>query len=255
MASLAVMAGAFIASGFEIVNEWFSVSLAMFVVFLFTGGGNAINDYIDRDIDKKNHPERPIPSGEIRAENAGLIGATSLAVPIFIGILINIHSFMIILVAEILMVSYELIYKKKGLTGNVEISILVGLLFLFGGASTGNMEKTVIFSIMASLATFGREIVKDIEDMEGDINRITLPKRIGRDRAGIVAATAFMAAVSLSSIPFRDFGMIYLIIVSVADVLFFYASYLAMVNPEKSQKIAKISMLIGLLAFLAGALQ
>ncbi len=254
MASIAVIAGAFIASGTGIIHVWEKVLIAAAVVFLFTGGGNALNDYVDREIDRKNHPERPIPSGKIAPERALHLGLISLFLPILLGFFINIESLIIIIVAEILMLSYEFRYKKKGLLGNVEISIMVGMLFLFGGASAGNMERTAIFSIMATLATLGREIVKDIEDMEGDVDRITLPKRIGRERAGIVAAGAFMAAVSLSSIPFRDFGLIYLIIVSLADIFFFYTSYLAMVDARKSQKMAKLSMLIGLLAFLAGAL-
>jgi geranylgeranylglycerol-phosphate geranylgeranyltransferase len=214
MASLAVFAGAFIASGMGITESWMNMSLAMLVVFLFTGGGNALNDYVDRDIDKNNHPERPIPSGEISARSALHIGILSLIIPVFIGFFINTESLIIILIAEALMLSYEFRYKKTGLLGNIEISIMVGMLFLFGGASVGNLWRTGIFSIMASLATLGREIVKDIEDMEGDTDRITLPKRIGRDKAGIVAAGAFMAAVSLSSIPYRDFGIVYLIIVS-----------------------------------------
>ncbi len=255
MASLAVLAGAFIASGMGIVDAWLNVILAMLVVFLFTGGGNALNDYVDMDIDRKNHPERPIPSGQISPSSALRIGIISLAIPVFIGLFINLESLIIIIVAEALMISYEFRYKKRGLIGNVEISIMVGMLFLFGGASAGNMGRTLIFSIMASLATIGREIVKDIEDMEGDTDRVTLPKRIGKEKAGIIAAGAFMSAVSLSSIPYRDFGIIYLIIVSIADMIFFYTSYLAMTDAKRSQKMAKLAMLIGLIAFLAGALQ
>ncbi len=256
MASIAVMAGAFIAVGMDIMGEWRNVLLAALVVFLFTGGGNALNDYVDRETDRRNHPERPIPSGKIGAKRALHLGITSLILPLFIGIFINIEALLIIAMAEALMLSYEFSFKKKGLLGNMEISLLVGMLFLFGGASVGNMDRTLIFSIMASFATFGREIVKDIEDMEGDADRSTLPKKIGREKAGLVGAGAFMAAVSLSAIPYgRGFGAVYLAIVNIADIIFFYTAYLALTDAKKSQRMAKIAMFIGLIAFLAGSLQ
>ena len=48
---------------------------------------------------------------------------------------------------------------------------------------------------MAGLATLGREIVKDIEDVDADFDRNTLPKRIGKRNAGLAGSIAFVAAV------------------------------------------------------------
>ncbi len=253
MAGIAVIAGAFIAAGPDMLGMWQDVLLAFFVVFFFTGGGNALNDYIDRGTDKENHPERPIPSGDMKPPTALHIAIISLAIPLFLGVFINLTSFLIILLAEVLMISYELRFKSKGLPGNAEIAVLVGLLFLFGAASVGKPERALIFSLMAMLANMGREIVKDIEDMEGDRDRKTLPKSIGKEMAGMVAAGFFMAAVSLSAIPYgRGFNTAYLLVVSIADVLFFYTAYLAITDARKSQKMAKLAMLVGLIAFLVG---
>jgi len=253
MAGIAVIAGAFIAAGTDMSGMWQQVILAFLAVFFFTGGGNALNDYIDREIDKENHPERPIPSGQMKAHTALNIAVISLALPVVIGIFINPVSFGVIVLAEVLMISYEMRFKRAGLPGNTEIAVLVGLLFLFGAASVGNPEKALIFSVMAMLSNMGREIVKDIEDMEGDRDRRTLPKAIGKELSALVAAGFFMAAVSLSAIPYgRGFNIIYLIIVSIADILFFYTAYLALTNPKKSQKMAKLAMLVGLIAFMAG---
>ncbi len=41
------------------------VPVACVIVFIFTGAGNAINDYVDHKIDAINKPDRPIPSGRI----------------------------------------------------------------------------------------------------------------------------------------------------------------------------------------------
>lgn len=45
---------------------------------LFYVGGMVLNDYFDRDIDKRERPERPIPSGEVRAGTALAAGLALL---------------------------------------------------------------------------------------------------------------------------------------------------------------------------------
>lgn len=67
--SLAVLVAAFVDAGFRAFSMP-PVLIAVFAVFLFGSAGNALNDYFDREIDKKNHPERPIPSGRITEKEA-----------------------------------------------------------------------------------------------------------------------------------------------------------------------------------------
>ncbi len=52
-----------IIGGFDYLNE--KLIIAMIAVFFITSGSMGLNDYFDRDIDKKAHPDRPIPSGKI----------------------------------------------------------------------------------------------------------------------------------------------------------------------------------------------
>jgi geranylgeranylglycerol-phosphate geranylgeranyltransferase len=109
---------------------------------------------------------------------------------------------------------------------------------------------------MAALATLGREIVKDIQDMEGDFDRVTLPKRIGRRNAGLVGSAAFLAAVALSFEPYLAglFGLEYLAAVLLADAIFIYSSIVHFQNPKKGQTWAKYGMLVALIAFLIGGI-
>jgi geranylgeranylglycerol-phosphate geranylgeranyltransferase len=110
---------------------------------------------------------------------------------------------------------------------------------------------------MAALATIGREIVKDIEDVEADFDRNTLPKRIGKRNAGIMGSIAFLAAVSLSPVPYLTniFGAGYLLVVLAADAIFIYCSIVHFRNPTRGQKFAKYGMLVALVAFLIGGIQ
>jgi geranylgeranylglycerol-phosphate geranylgeranyltransferase len=131
------------------------------------------------------------------------------------------------------------------------------MLFLFGGAVVGMVDKTIIIALMAALATIGREIVKDIEDVEADFDRNTLPKRIGKRNAGIMGSIAFLAAVSLSPVPYLTniFGAGYLLVVLAADAIFIYCSIVHFRNPTRGQKFAKYGMLVALVAFLIGGIQ
>ena len=66
LTAVAVIAGAFIASGPEIVDFQNEVIICCISAMMLVGGGNALNDYNDRESDKLNHPKRPIPSGQIK---------------------------------------------------------------------------------------------------------------------------------------------------------------------------------------------
>jgi len=74
--------GAFVAS--DVRAAPVAVGAAVLATVAATGGGNAINDYFDREIDAVNQPDRPIPRGAISAKgalrvSAGLFGVATLA--------------------------------------------------------------------------------------------------------------------------------------------------------------------------------
>jgi geranylgeranylglycerol-phosphate geranylgeranyltransferase len=248
--------GAFIAEGFQIVDHATELILASVVVFTFIVGGNSLNDYTDREVDKKAHPNRPIPSGRISPRTALMISAIMFTISFIFSLTLDWISILIVSSAIGVMILYETWSKRVGLAGNLSISWLTGALFLLGGSVVGSPEKTVIFASMAFLATLGREIVKDIEDMEADFDRRTLPKRIGEKWAGVLGSLAFIVAVALSFEPFisRYLSTGYLIIVVMADAIFIYCSIVHFQNPTKGQTWAKYGMLVALLAFLIGKL-
>ncbi|MDD2779482.1 MAG: UbiA family prenyltransferase, partial [Candidatus Methanomethylophilaceae archaeon] len=109
--------------------------------------------------------------------------------------------------------------------------------------------------VMAFLATTGREVAKDIEDMEGDEGRNTLPMSIGERNAAFVSGAFFIAGPLLSLWPFLDgrLGALYLTVL-LADAMFIYAARLVFRDPHKAQKTAKTAMFAALVAFVLGAL-
>ncbi len=251
-----LMLGALIASGQSLLDSWMMLIIGSAVVFSFVAGGNSLNDYFDREVDKVAHPERPIPSGRTRPATALRLSIAAFAISIFLSIFLNLTSMAIVVSAVLVMLLYETFTKKAGLTGNLSIAWLTGALFLLGGAVVSRVDQVVVIAAMAFLATLGREVVKDIQDMQGDFDRLTLPKRIGKRNAGIIGSIAFLSAVALSPIPywvgFLDWP--YLLFVIGADAIFIYSAIVHFRSPKQGQYWAKIGMLVALVAFLVGGI-
>ena len=111
---------------------------------------------------------------------------------------------------------------------------------------------------LAFLATISREIIKDIQDLEGDKDRFTLPARIGISKSLIVAGTILITAVLLSYTAASQFDGIalnaYLIGISAANIMMLIGFQNA--RNEKyfsGQKNLKQGMGIAMLAFIASA--
>jgi len=253
-------AGAFLATvvcaGVEGVSDFAAeIAFSLGVVVSFTAAGNSYNDYFDRDVDKIAHPERPIPSGTVTPYGAALVAVVLFAVSIALSFFVNLSSVLIVVTSVLVMVGYERLLKAEGIAGNLAISWLTGALFLFGGAAVDRLELAWILAALAFLATLGREIIKDIQDIEGDKGtRRTLPMRIGATRAGLVGSVSFVAAVALSPLPYLQdlLSIWYILAVLAADAIFIYCALIHFRNPERGQKVAKLAMLVALIAFLAG---
>ncbi|MGQ9587412.1 MAG: UbiA family prenyltransferase [Thermoplasmata archaeon] len=256
MAGLGALLAAIACGGVDGLSDYAGqIGFSLAVVVSFTAAGNAYNDYSDREIDKVAHPERPLPSGAVTPYGALLSANVLFALALCLSFFITVYSVAIVVTSLLVMVVYERFLKAEGLAGNLAISWLTGALFLFGGAAVERLELAWILAALAFLATLGREIVKDIQDIEGDRgSRRTLPMRIGVENAGIVAAGSFLAAVFLSPAPYMlDLLSIwYVVIVAVADAIFIYCALIHFGNPEEGQKEAKLAMFVALVAFLVG---
>ena len=247
---------AFIAVGTSIVDYWQYIIFGCITVILFIAGGNGLNDYIDREIDEVSHPERPLPSGRMEPQSALCVSVACLVLSFVSSFVQNVQCIIIVGIAIILMVLYETLLKQRGFIGNITIAVLTGMVFLLGGSIVFHMENCIEVAGMAALVTVGREITKDIEDMEGDEGRRTLPMIIGKKNAGIVAAVFYISGPILSILPIVDHSMGPLYpVVFVADAMFIYAAFILFNDPHRSQKTAKIAMMVALVAFILGAVK
>jgi geranylgeranylglycerol-phosphate geranylgeranyltransferase len=260
LTAIAVVAGSFIAAGDDIVDFQIEILIASISAMMLVGGGNALNDYNDRESDKENHPDRPIPAGLIDAEDALTYSRLLLAGGLMIVLfgLANKLPFVIALIGTVTLISYENRLKALGLSGNIAVGFMSGAVFLYAGMVVNDPGPTLWMFGLAFLATVSREIIKDIQDLEGDTDRFTLPARIGIRNSLITAGTLLIAAWSLSftAIPQFD-GMAanaYVAGVSIANVIMLIGFQNARNGDYFSgQKKLKQGMGVAMLAFIAAA--
>ena len=173
------------------------VILAMIAVFFETAAGNVINDYFDYNIDLINKPERPIPSGRISLKNGRNYGYLLFLAGTICGFLIsyitnNWIPFAIVLLADVVLYLYASKLKSTPLIGNLTVGFMTGFGFVFAGFSINNphiIMTSIYLGFFAFVMTTAREIVKDIEDIEGDKadGAKTLPILIGEKKSAILA--------------------------------------------------------------------
>ncbi len=269
MTGVGILIGSLVAGGLDIFtpDDLPGVFLAMLVGFLAAGGGNTLNDYVDADGDRINHPERPVPAGLIKRETAKSYSTLLFLSAFLVSFAVSPFCVLIASLNIGLMILYELKLKQRGFVGNLTISWLTGSVFLFGGAAlytdaiqdalgSDAILATLVLSFLAFLSSAGREIIKDIEDMEGDFDRKTLPMKIGKNKAALLAGLFILVAVCFSPLPylFHLFSWYYLVIVVPADGAFLYAGSIILKDPTNSQKLTKKAMFLALLSFFVGGI-
>ena len=260
LTAVAVVAGSFIAAGDNILDFQVEIVIASLAAMMLVGGGNALNDYNDRESDKENHPNRPIPAGLISADEALIYSRILLSAGLLIVLfgLANKLPFIIALIGTITLISYENKLKALGLSGNLAVGFMSGAVFLYAGMVVNDPGPTLWMFGLAFLATVAREIIKDIQDLEGDTDRFTLPARVGITKSLFVAGFLLVVSWSLSFTAIPQFngiaGNAYAIGVSIANVTMLLGFQNARNGDYFSgQKKIKQGMGVAMLAFIAAA--
>ncbi|UPM43154.1 geranylgeranylglycerol-phosphate geranylgeranyltransferase [Halocatena salina] len=255
-AGILTLIGAYVGS--NIVQHLIPVGAASVATVLATGAGNAVNDYFDREIDRINAPDRPIPRGDVSPRGALTLSIGLFAAAVGISLVLPWLAIAIAVVNLIALVAYTELFKGLPGVGNVVVACLGGSTFLFGGAAveSGSLETVAILALLAALSTICREIVKDVEDIDGDRQEglNTLPIAIGARPALFIALVSCLATVFASPIPYLDdtFGRAYLAVVIPADLVLLGATMEAFRNPSAAQSHMKYGMFLAAAAFIAG---
>jgi geranylgeranylglycerol-phosphate geranylgeranyltransferase len=242
--------------------------LAFIALFLVMSGGNVCNDYFDMKVDKENNANRPIPLGLVTPIDAKRFWQALFCSGIFAALLtLHFPTFCIVLLATFIMFAYSAWLKKTGLLGNIAISFLCGLVFIYGytpfqSSLNFNFPAPILwFFVLSFLMSLSREIIKGIADVKGDrkLGIKTLAVLHGNKSAAKVAMGVIVITVLLSPLPFL-YGVLtyhYFAIVIVVDVIFIALGFslLLETTTEKAKKVKdrmRYGFGLGILAFFAG---
>ncbi len=230
----------------------------MIAVFCIGAGTHPLNDYFDYEVDKIVHPKRPLPSGVFRPISALYMCLILFIVSLLLSLFINIVCFSMNLLGIGLIFLYELSLKNKGLAGNALVAFAASLSFTYGGAIVGDVYRPTVIALIAFFIFFGREIIMDVRDFEGDkLSRTTLPGKIGKRNAVYVGSTMIIISLLLLFVPFfnRMFGIWYVLLAIPLMVFTFYTIALSIVdikNVGKTAEMLRLTMILGLLLILFG---
>ncbi len=239
--------------------DWSTIGWAIATVLPFNAAANALNDYFDYSTDLMNRPERPLASGAL-PRNTGWVVAVVLFVAGALAAfqLPNQARIIAVYIALPLMVLYTPLLKGLPLVGNAVVAAILGLAFLFAGAAFGRLELMWAPFGLAAGFTLLREVVKDVEDVAGDMEAGvgTFAVRWGVP-AGIKLAlvlTLFLMFGCLLPYILLVYGTTYMVTVIVGVELPLLYTFVYLVkhpNPEGSgwvAKVLKVDIFAGLLA-------
>jgi geranylgeranylglycerol-phosphate geranylgeranyltransferase len=253
-AAVLAVIGAFVAGG--LTTEPVATAQAGTATGLALAAGNVVNDYLDREIDAINRPERPIPRGAVEPTVALV-----WAIVLFLGAVVSavwlpIEALVIAFVNVLFLITYTSLFKSLPAAGNIVVAYLVGSAFLFGAAAVNDTFAVLELAVLAGLATFAREVIKDVEDIDGDRSQgiRTLPIVIGPRPASAVGAAALFGAVLVSPLPYLTgtFEIGYLGSVLVANSIAVGAAWYTFDEPARSQRLAKLAMFVAVVSFVIG---
>ena len=202
---------------------WWILTLLIVSVVGIAAGGYVINDYFDVKIDRINRPDNLVVTRIISRDAAMNLFYGLTAVGVIAGTVVAwwAHSWTLLFTYVVipgLLWFYSASYKRMFLVGNLVVafaSAIVPLLVAIANADylhhlyqnalayspiVGELSVwTGGFAIFAFLLTLVREIVKDIEDIEGDreMECRTLPIVWGDKVAKIIATILLVVIATL----------------------------------------------------------
>jgi len=144
--------------------------------------------------------------------------------------------------------SYSYKLKKIPLAGNITISFLTGLVFIYGGVAVNNTSYALLPAFFAFAINLIRELIKDMEDIKGDYPKgaNTFPVKYGftKTKKIIIISTLILIAATVYPFIFRFYKIEYFIIVMVVvnPILIYIIS--SLLKDDSSKNLNKLSFFL-----------
>lgn len=194
----------------------------LLVTLLVAAGGYVINDIMDVDTDRINRGERLIVEQHIDENKAfqfykWLTGLAVLGSFLLMGLSKQAKISSIPILVIVLLYLYAQIFKRMALVGNIVVAVCAALpviLIMLYEMKINEFDSSVIilitrgvglaalfYGLFAFLTTLIREIIKDMEDVEGDmaIDAQTIPIAWGTTAGKVIVVFVQLLTMGLLS--------------------------------------------------------
>ncbi|MGQ9723549.1 MAG: geranylgeranylglycerol-phosphate geranylgeranyltransferase [Candidatus Jordarchaeum sp.] len=254
------------------------VFISFFVYFFIASAGMVINDIFDLEVDKINKPNRPLPREALTVKRAWIYTFVLWSLGISLAFLISLASGILALIFSGIGLLYAARVKVLGILGNLVVAFSFAFGYFYGSLIT-SLERgiwgiplmTWLFFVTAFMVLQGREVIKGMEDIEGDKLREvkTIARVYGLKRASIIGASCnFIGIISftlcwiidlfsplwdpkLLGFWFIPFYLLGVAAVALSSILIIW-KYDSLKAQKRSSLFDKIGALFGLIAFLIG---
>ncbi|HQF41687.1 MAG TPA: geranylgeranylglycerol-phosphate geranylgeranyltransferase [Ignavibacteriaceae bacterium] len=237
------------------------IILSSLAAALTAAAGNIINDIFDIETDKTAHPDRVLTTGRLTKTEAMIEYFLLNIIAGIIAIYLSPKLFIIVVFSILLLYLYSAYLKKIPLVGNISVAVLTGLAFIYGGFTVENPMSAIIPATFAFFINLVREIVKDIQDIEGDKkqNILTFPIRAGIKSAKKLTIGLIIVLIVFTLYPFiaQIYRIEYFIIIMIIvnPVLVICIKNLLQKkenNISITSNLLKLNMIFGLIAIYLG---
>jgi geranylgeranylglycerol-phosphate geranylgeranyltransferase len=247
-----LLTAAGVALGFWLAQSPYSLPhllLLIIAAMAAVGFGNIVNDLKDIATDRISHPDRPLAAGEMQPAAARVYMTTLALISIVAAAQVSPTHCAGTIIPLVILAIYAQFFKATPLAGNIIISSLVGYALIFGAIGAPGIGQLWAPAGCAFVVNLCREIVKDLQDRQGDqqaglVTSAALPLTALRWIIGTVSITY----LALFPIPWLSghFHMVY-IAVCLAALLPLHAWWLYLfLRSNWRDALAKISLCIKL---------
>ncbi len=146
----------FAASGSVLSSQ---VNMPLICLLLATsglyGGGVVFNDVFDAELDARERPERPIPSGRITKQNAIALGTFLLIIGIIAAAQVSLTSLVIAVTVAIAALVYDAFSKHHVVFGPINMGVCRGGNLLLGVSAVPAVVEHLWFLALIPIAYIG----------------------------------------------------------------------------------------------------
>ena len=148
------------------IYNWHQIMICMFLIIFSMNFANSMNDILDFQADKINHPKRVMSKGLISFNKAKTISCLSLLISIVFSFFLNSIDIKIFFYIILLtLIAYNFFLKKIAFIGNIIIASLLASIFIFIElALTTQVNILTIPALLAFGLSLIRESIKDLHD-------------------------------------------------------------------------------------------